>query len=73
MCGFSNEFSKKIVNNNNVNKNMSQDKYFTSLMFLRILLNGSISENKIGLIYAAVIFVITIILGSSILAGNGII
>jgi hypothetical protein len=72
MCGFSNEFSKKIVSNNNVNKNMSQDKYFTSLLFLRILLNGSISENKMGLIYSIIIFIITLIFGSSILAGAGI-
>lgn len=72
MNGFSNELSKKIVSNNNVNKNMSQDKYFTSLIFFRLLLNGSLSENKTALIYSIIILVLTIIFGTTILASAGI-
>jgi len=70
VCGFNNEFSKKIVSNNNVNKNMSQDKYFTSLIFFRLLLNNS--SDKTGLIYSIIILVLSIIIGSIILASAGI-
>ena len=70
ICGFNNEFSKKIVSNNNINKNMSQDKYFTSLIFFRLLLNNS--SDKTGLIYSIIILVLSIIIGSIILGSAGI-
>jgi hypothetical protein len=44
--GFTNEFSEKFTNNNNSKKNISADKYFSSLIFLRLILNKDISDNK---------------------------
>ncbi len=69
MNGFNNELSEQVVNNNNNKKNISADKYFSSLIFLRLLLSENISENKKGIIYASIILVLTLIIGSIILYG----
>lgn len=69
MNGFNNELSEKVVNNNNSKKNISSDKYFSSLIFLRLLLSDNISDNKKGIIYASIILVLTLIFGSIILYG----
>jgi hypothetical protein len=69
MKGLSNEFSKKFVNNNNSQKNIAQDKYFSSLLFFRFLLKDNISENKSILIIPIIILILTGIIGSTILYG----
>ena len=69
MNGFNNELSEKVVNNNNSKKNISSDKYFSSLIFLRLILSDNFSENKKGIIYASIILVLTLIFGSIILYG----
>ena len=69
MNGFNNEFSEKVVNNNNNKKNISADKYFSSLIFLRLLLNDDITENKESIIFGSLILVLTLIFGSIILYG----
>jgi len=69
MNGFNNEFSEKVVNNNNNKKNISSDKYFSSLIFFRLLLSENISDNKQGIIFASIILVLTLIVGSIILYG----
>ena len=67
MNGFKNELSEKVANNNNNKKNIAGDKYFSSLLFLRLLLNENIADNKESIIFAAIIFVLTLIVGSIIL------
>ena len=67
MNGFKNELSEKVANNNNNKKNISGDKYFSSLLFLRLLLNENIADNKESIIFAAIILVLTLIFGSIIL------
>ena len=69
MNGFNNELSEKLVNNNNNKKNIAGDKYFSSLLFLRLLLNENITDNKESIIFAAIILVLTLIFGSIILYG----
>jgi len=69
MQGLSNDFSKKFVNNNNTQKNIAQDKYFSSLLFFRFLLKDNISENKSILIIPIIILILTGIIGSTILYG----
>ena len=69
MNGFKNELSEKVANNNNNKKNISGDKYFSSLLFLRLLLNENIADNKESIIFAAIILVLTLIFGSIILYG----
>jgi hypothetical protein len=69
MNGFNNELSENVVNNNNSKKNISSDKYFSSLIFLRLILSDNFSENKKGIIYASIILVLTLIFGSIILYG----
>lgn len=69
MKGLSNDFSKKFVNNNNTQKNIAQDKYFSSLLFFRFLLKDNISENKSILIIPIIILILTGIIGSTILYG----
>jgi len=69
MQGLSNDFSKKFVNNNNTQKNIAQDKYFSSLLFFRFLLKDNISENKSILIIPIIILILTGIMGSTILYG----
>ena len=69
MNGFNNVLSEKVVNNNNNKKNISGDKYFSSLLFLRLLLNEDITGNKESIIFAAIILVLTLIVGSIILYG----
>jgi len=67
MNGFKNELSEKVANNNNNKKNIAGDKYFSSLLFLRLLLNENIADNKESIIFAAIILVLTLIVGSIIL------
>jgi hypothetical protein len=69
MNGFNNELSERVVNNNNNKKNISADKYFSSLLFLRLLLNDDITGNKESIIFASIILVLTLIVGSIILYG----
>jgi hypothetical protein len=69
MNGFNNKFSEEVVNNNNNKKNIAGDKYFSSLLFLRLLLNEDITGNKESIIFAAIILVLTLIIGSIILYG----
>ena len=69
MNGFNNELSEKVANNNNNKKNIAGDKYFSSLLFLRLLLNENIADNKESIIFAAIILVLTLIVGSIILYG----
>jgi len=69
MNGFNNELSEKVANNNNNKKNIAGDKYFSSLLFLRLLLNDDITGNKGSIIFAAIILVLTLIFGSIILYG----
>ena len=69
MNGFKNEFSEEVANNNNNKKNIAGDKYFSSLLFLRLLLNDDITGNKGSIIFAAIILVLTLIFGSIILYG----
>lgn len=69
MNGFSNVLSERVVNNNNNKKNISGDKYFSSLLFLRLLLSDNISDNKESIIFASIILVLTLIVGSIILYG----
>ena len=67
MNGFKNELSERVTNNNNNKKNISGDKYFSSLLFLRLLLNDDITGNKESIIFAGIILVLTLIVGSIIL------
>jgi hypothetical protein len=69
MNGFKNELSERVVNNNNNKKNIAGDKYFSSLLFLRLLLNDDITGNKESIIFASIILVLTLIFGSIILYG----
>lgn len=69
MNGFKNELSERVTNNNNNKKNISGDKYFSSLLFLRLLLNDDITGNKESIIFAGIILVLTLIVGSIILYG----
>jgi hypothetical protein len=69
MNGFNNELSERVANNNNNKKNISSDKYFTSLIFFRLLLSENITENKESIIFASIILVLTLIFGSIILYG----
>jgi hypothetical protein len=69
MNGFDNKFSEEVVNNNNNKKNISGDKYFSSLLFLRLLLNDDTTGNKESIIFASIILVLTLIVGSIILYG----
>jgi hypothetical protein len=69
MNGFKNELSERVANNNNNKKNISGDKYFSSLLFLRLLLNDDITGNKESIIFAAIILGLTLIVGSIILYG----
>ena len=69
MNGFKNELSERVTNNNNNKKNISGDKYFSSLLFLRLLLNDDITGNKESIIFASIILVLTLIFGSIILYG----
>ena len=68
IIGFENSFSKIIVPDNNT-KNISQNKFLASgtLGFLVEFIAGT-GDNKNGIIYSIVIFVITIILSLILLA-----
>jgi len=72
MFGFTNEFSEQFTNNNNNKKNISADKYFSSLIFLRLILNKDISDNKIRWIMFGTIMIISIIFTYIYLHNQGI-
>jgi hypothetical protein len=62
--GYNNEFSEMFINKNN-KKNLSNDKYFTSLIFLRLFLSDNIMDelSTNGKKYF-IILGLTIIIGS---------
>ncbi len=64
--GYENIFSKEVTDNNNENKDISQNKYISS-----VLMRFFISENrnKYGMIISAIIIIITIVVGCIILFG----
>jgi hypothetical protein len=62
ILGNENIFSKEVVNNNDENKNISQNKYISSG-----LLRFFVSSNMSGMIFSAVVLVLSVIIGSIIL------
>jgi len=66
IMGYENIFSKEVTDNNNENKDISQNKYISS-----VLMRFFVSENrnKYGMILSAIIIIITIIVGCIILFG----
>ncbi len=68
-CGFENRLSKELVENSNSQKNLSEDKYVTSLFFGRYSLKDEKNGTDIKMIM--MIIVITIIMSMSILGKLG--
>ncbi len=68
-CGFENRLSKELVENSNSQKNLSEDKYVTSLFFGRYSLKDEKNGTDIKMIM--MIIVITIIMSMSILGNLG--
>lgn len=66
IMGYENIFSKEVTDNNNENKDISQNKYISS-----VLMRFFVSENrnKYGMIISAIIIIITIVVGCIILFG----
>lgn len=62
ILGNENIFSKEVVDNNNENKNISQNKYISSG-----LLKFFVSSNMSGMIFAAIVLALSVIIGSIIL------
>lgn len=62
ILGNENIFSKEVVNDNDENKNISQNKYISSG-----LLRFFVSSNMSGMIFSAVVLVLSVIIGSIIL------
>ncbi len=69
-CGFDNKLSRELVENSNSQRNLSEDKYVTSLFFGRYSLKDEKSGTDIKMI--GLILVITIVMGTSILGNLGI-
>jgi hypothetical protein len=70
MVGYDNIFSKEFVNENNTQKNVAQDKYVFSLLILRLLMKeDAITSSKKGIVFGALIVILTIIIASIILFG----